>query len=52
MYQHCRDNEITLFTVSHRKSLWKHHEYYLYMDGRGAYEFKAIADGMEEPYGS
>ena len=52
MYQHCRDNEITLFTVSHRKSLWKHHEYYLYMDGRGSYEFKTIADGMEEPFGS
>uniref|UniRef100_A0A8C1NTA0 ATP-binding cassette, sub-family D (ALD), member 3b n=1 Tax=Cyprinus carpio TaxID=7962 RepID=A0A8C1NTA0_CYPCA len=31
---------ITLFTVSHRKSLWKHHEYYLQMDGRGNYEFK------------
>uniref|UniRef100_A0A673NFV4 ATP-binding cassette sub-family D member 3-like n=1 Tax=Sinocyclocheilus rhinocerous TaxID=307959 RepID=A0A673NFV4_9TELE len=33
---------ITLFTVSHRKSLWKHHEYYLHMDGRGNYEFKPI----------
>uniref|UniRef100_A0A2K5JFU0 ABC transporter domain-containing protein n=1 Tax=Colobus angolensis palliatus TaxID=336983 RepID=A0A2K5JFU0_COLAP len=28
------DVSITLFTVSHRKSLWKHHEYYLHMDGR------------------
>ena len=26
MYQHCREVGITLFTVSHRKSLWKHHE--------------------------
>uniref|UniRef100_A0A8B9H4W0 ATP binding cassette subfamily D member 3 n=1 Tax=Astyanax mexicanus TaxID=7994 RepID=A0A8B9H4W0_ASTMX len=33
---------ITLFTVSHRSSLWKHHEYYLRMDGRGNYEFKPI----------
>uniref|UniRef100_A0A8C1C5Q2 ATP-binding cassette, sub-family D (ALD), member 3b n=2 Tax=Cyprinus carpio TaxID=7962 RepID=A0A8C1C5Q2_CYPCA len=33
---------ITLFTVSHRKSLWKHHEYYLHMDGRGNYKFKPI----------
>ena len=26
IYQHCRQVGITLFTVSHRKSLWKHHE--------------------------
>jgi len=42
MYQHCREVGITLFTVSHRKSLWKHHEFYLHMDGRGSFEFKPI----------
>ncbi|XP_067290457.1 ATP-binding cassette sub-family D member 3a isoform X4 [Pseudorasbora parva] len=42
IYSHCRTVGITLFTVSHRKSLWKHHEYYLHMDGRGNYEFKLI----------
>lgn len=42
MYQYCRQAGITLFTVSHRKSLWKYHEYCLYMDGRGSYEFKPI----------
>ena len=26
MYQYCSQVGITLFTVSHRKSLWKHHE--------------------------
>lgn len=26
MYQYCSKVGITLFTVSHRKSLWKHHE--------------------------
>lgn len=26
MYQYCRDVGITLFTVSHRKSLWTHHD--------------------------
>ena len=26
MYQYCREAGITLFTVSHRRSLWKHHE--------------------------
>ncbi|KAK2569552.1 ATP-binding cassette sub-family D member 3 [Acropora cervicornis] len=39
---------ITLFTVSHRKSLWKYHEYVLYMDGRGAYEYKPIDSAMTE----
>jgi len=48
MYQYCREVGITLFTVSHRKSLWKHHEYYLHMDGRGAYEFKRIEDSTIE----
>ncbi|XP_072560544.1 ATP-binding cassette sub-family D member 3-like isoform X2 [Paramormyrops kingsleyae] len=42
IYSHCRTVGITLFTVSHRKSLWKHHKYYLHMDGRGHYEFKPI----------
>lgn len=26
MYDYCREAGITLFTVSHRRSLWKHHE--------------------------
>lgn len=26
MYTHAREVGITLFTVSHRRSLWKHHE--------------------------
>jgi ATP-binding cassette, subfamily D (ALD), member 3 len=29
MYSHCREQNITLFTVSHRKSLWAYHEYVL-----------------------
>ncbi|KAM9552879.1 ATP-binding cassette sub-family D member 3-like [Salvelinus alpinus] len=44
IYSHCRTVGITLFTVSHRKSLWKHHEYYLHMDGRGNYDFKPITE--------
>ncbi|MEE6495718.1 hypothetical protein FKM82_002123, partial [Ascaphus truei] len=30
IYNHCREVGITLFTVSHRKSLWKHHEVYIF----------------------
>ncbi|XP_067677885.1 ATP-binding cassette sub-family D member 3-like [Haliotis asinina] len=48
MYNHSREVGITLFTVSHRKSLWKHHEYYLKMDGRGEYEFKPITADTTE----
>ncbi|KAK0069404.1 ATP-binding cassette sub-family D member 3 [Biomphalaria pfeifferi] len=48
MYQYSREVGITLFTVSHRKSLWKHHEYYLKMDGRGYYEFKPITEDTTE----
>eukprot|EP00794_Sanderia_malayensis_P007819 gene7819-8666_t len=42
MYSHCKEVGITLFTVSHRKSLWKHHEYVLYMDGRGGFQFEEM----------
>ncbi|KAM9827617.1 ATP-binding cassette sub-family D member 3a [Neosynchiropus ocellatus] len=48
IYNHCRTVGITLFTVSHRKSLWKHHEFYLHMDGRGNYEFKPITEETVE----
>ncbi|XP_018414724.1 PREDICTED: ATP-binding cassette sub-family D member 3 isoform X1 [Nanorana parkeri] len=48
IYSHCRKVGISLFTVSHRKSLWKHHEYYLHMDGRGNYDFKPITDDTVE----
>ncbi|KAL5233731.1 hypothetical protein ACI65C_001141 [Semiaphis heraclei] len=48
MYQYCRDVGISLFTVSHRKSLWKHHDYYLQMDGRGLFQFNKIDSDTEE----
>ncbi|OXU24813.1 ATP-binding cassette sub-family D member 3 [Nasonia vitripennis] len=48
MYSYCKKANITLFTVSHRRSLWKHHEYYLQMDGRGSFEFKPIEPDTEE----
>ncbi|KAJ0405239.1 hypothetical protein P43SY_006924 [Pythium insidiosum] len=51
MYSYCREQDITLFTVSHRKSLWKYHEYVLRFDGRGDYEFKKIEEA-DEAFGS
>ncbi|XP_059052314.1 ATP-binding cassette sub-family D member 3 [Achroia grisella] len=51
MYQYCREMGISLFTVSHRKSLWKHHDHYLQMDGRGGYVFETI-DSETQQFGS
>ncbi|KAL7032158.1 hypothetical protein ACKWTF_007240 [Chironomus riparius] len=51
MYEYCREVGITLFTVSHRKSLWTHHEYFLRFDGRGSYEFGKI-DVSNDQFGS
>ncbi len=47
----CRELGITLFTVSHRKSLWQYHEYVLQFSGRGQYAFKQI-DADETAFGS
>uniref|UniRef100_A0A1A9ZK04 ABC transporter domain-containing protein n=1 Tax=Glossina pallidipes TaxID=7398 RepID=A0A1A9ZK04_GLOPL len=51
MYSYCREAGITLFTVSHRKSLWIHHDYYLQFDGRGNYDYAPI-DQSKEHFGS
>jgi len=51
MYTHCREIGITLFTVSHRKSLWKYHEYVLAFDGRGDYSYTPI-DSSTQEFGS
>jgi len=51
MYEHCRELGITLFTVSHRKSLWQHHEYVLQFTGRGAYSFQEIKS-VDSVFGS
>ncbi|OBZ84181.1 ATP-binding cassette sub-family D member 3 [Choanephora cucurbitarum] len=42
MYEHARKEGITLFTVSHRTSLIRHHEYLLRFDGEGHYEFREM----------
>jgi len=44
MYTHCKKLGITLFTVSHRKTLWKYHEKVLQFDGRGSYEFRELTE--------
>ncbi|KAI8358331.1 ABC transporter transmembrane region 2-domain-containing protein [Mortierella sp. GBAus27b] len=42
MYEHARQSGITLFTVSHRPSLIRYHEYLLRFDGEGNYQFRKL----------
>ena len=42
MYTKCRELGMSLFTVSHRQTLLKYHEYELVFDGLGDYEFRAL----------
>lgn len=39
IYNEAKKRGITLITVSHRPSLWKHHNYLLQIDGEGGYTF-------------
>ena len=41
-YSKCKELGITLFTVSHRMSLFKFHEYILKFDGEGGWSFSQI----------
>ena len=42
MYNKCKSLNITLFTVSHRISLFKFHEYIIRFDGEGGWIFKEM----------
>ena len=42
MYEHAKALEITLMTVSHRRSLWKYHSKILQFDGQGNYIFTGL----------
>lgn len=49
MYRRAKELEITLFTVSHRPSLFPYHEYLLRFDGHGHYEFSKLDHSQENP---
>ncbi|ORY95546.1 ABC transporter transmembrane region 2-domain-containing protein [Syncephalastrum racemosum] len=52
MYEYARKLGITLFTVSHRTSLVRHHEYLLRFDGEGHYEFRELdPEDISTPFG-
>lgn len=42
LYSKCKDYNITLFTISHRSSLFRFHDYMLIFDGEGGWSFEQI----------
>lgn len=52
IYKYCKTAGITLFTVTHRKSLWAYHDFVLHMDGRGSYSMKEIDHEEDPEFGS
>ena len=52
IYRQARALGITLLTVSHRKSLWAHHDALLLFDGQGGYTFRQIQQGDADALGS
>ena len=52
MYTYAKELGITLFTVSHRTSLFKYHDYLLKFDGEGGYDFRKLEHDDESiPFG-
>eukprot|EP00052_Salpingoeca_macrocollata_P009016 m.71102 g.71102 ORF g.71102 m.71102 type:complete len:667 (-) comp16886_c0_seq2:33-2033(-) len=44
IFKYCQQAGITLFTVSHRKSLWAHHQFVLRFSGEGDCVFEKITE--------
>ncbi|EPY33929.1 ATP-binding protein cassette, subfamily D (ALD), member 2 [Angomonas deanei] len=42
LYTHCHNLGITLITIAHRRSVWRHHNYILKFDGLGGYVFAPL----------
>jgi len=47
IYETCKELGITIFTVSHRKNLARHHEKVLNFDGRGSWEWMDLDAKMK-----
>jgi len=54
IYNEAKKRGITIITVSHRPSLWKHHEYLLQFDGEGGYTFGKLdnSQAVDQDYES
>ena len=52
MYSYARRQGISIFTVSHRLSLRRHHDYVLKFDGLGGYSFDPIDKNEIIPEGA
>jgi len=49
LYTYCAELGMTLFTISHRPSLFKHHDYVLRFDGEGGWSFNEVEKEIEIP---
>ncbi len=54
LYARCQELGITLLTVAltvaHRRSLWRHHDHLLQLDGKGGWSFRPMADVEPEAH--
>ena len=48
MYEYAQSIGITLFTISHRTSLFRHHQYLLRFDGEGGYVFEKMSQDSND----
>jgi ATP-binding cassette subfamily D (ALD) protein 3 len=48
VYDQCRKMKITLFTVSHRLSLYQFHDFILRFDGEGGWSFEELRHDHKE----
>lgn len=49
LYTTAKEYDITLFTVSHRPNLFKHHDYILRFDDELGWTFKKYIEANEKP---
>lgn len=47
LYNKAKELQITLFTVSHRQTLFKFHEYMIKFDGEGGYTVTGLEQAMK-----
>lgn len=48
LYNKCKEFNITLFTISHRTSLYKFHDFVLQFDGDGGWDFYKLQEFLDK----